>query len=168
MRSDVAGIQFKVLNQKKGAAVRGHRAQIDRELYQKHMLKEVLGTKNLTIEEDEVEDLILLPHDSHPAATCGGVLTGISRHCSPLSHIISMKLRSISLVTGPLFAAFCPTPAVAVAAALTASGKRIASRTTVITTGTFLRGRICIGLNSFPAGRMGMPSAYFSCSCCAA
>lgn len=75
-----------MLNRKKGAAVWGHRAQIDRQLYQKHMMHEMLGTKNLTIEEDEVEDLILLHHDSHLAVTCGGVLTGITRHCSLSPH----------------------------------------------------------------------------------
>lgn len=37
----------------------------------------------------------------------------------------------------------------------TASGRHITSCSTVITTGTFLRGTIYIGLESFPAGRMG-------------
>lgn len=54
----------------------GHRAQIDRHLYKKHMLQEMLSTKNLTIEANEVEDLII-QRDSHPV-TCSGVLTGIS------------------------------------------------------------------------------------------
>jgi tRNA uridine 5-carboxymethylaminomethyl modification enzyme len=84
--SDRSGIQYKVLNRVKGPAVWGHRAQIDRQLYKKHMLEEVMHTKNLTIKQNSVEDLILHHQDSHPAVTCGGVVTGIPLfHFSPLS-----------------------------------------------------------------------------------
>ena len=47
----------------------------------------------------------------------------------------------------------------AVAGILTADGLRLRSRNIVITTGTFLNGRIHIGNRSYPAGRMGDPPA---------
>src|SRR6187200_2746535 len=47
--ADVAGIQFRLLNRSKGAAVRGPRAQIDRKLYRQAMQAELAATPNLTI-----------------------------------------------------------------------------------------------------------------------
>ena len=54
---DKAGIQFRMLNASKGPAVRGPRAQADRDLYRKHMLLELQNQKNLTIIEAAVEGL---------------------------------------------------------------------------------------------------------------
>jgi len=56
--SDLSGIQFRVLNKRKGPAVRGPRAQIDRDLYLVYMQKEILNYKNLTVKEGLVEDLL--------------------------------------------------------------------------------------------------------------
>lgn len=39
--SDLSGLQFKALNQSKGEAVKGPRAQIDRDLYKSNMIKEL-------------------------------------------------------------------------------------------------------------------------------
>ena len=57
--ADQAGMQFKVLNQSKGPAVRGPRAQIDRKLYRQGVQRELAATENLTIIEAAVEDLII-------------------------------------------------------------------------------------------------------------
>jgi tRNA uridine 5-carboxymethylaminomethyl modification enzyme len=56
--ADVAGIQFRMLNRSKGAAVRGPRSQIDRRLYREAMQAELDATPNLTIIAEAVEDLI--------------------------------------------------------------------------------------------------------------
>ncbi len=56
---DKAGIQFRLLNSSKGPAVRGPRAQADRELYKQYMQEELNNTKNLTIKEGAVEKLII-------------------------------------------------------------------------------------------------------------
>ncbi len=56
---DKAGIQFRMLNLSKGPAVRGPRAQADRELYKKYMLKELKNTENLQILEAAVEGLLI-------------------------------------------------------------------------------------------------------------
>ena len=56
--ADAAGIQFRVLNRRKGPAVRGPRAQADRKLYASAMQQAVRATANLTIIEGEVDDLL--------------------------------------------------------------------------------------------------------------
>lgn len=49
--SDLSALQFKVLNESKGEAVKGPRAQIDRDIYKANMLNEMLNTKNLSVKE---------------------------------------------------------------------------------------------------------------------
>ncbi len=56
--ADQAGIQFRLLNRRKGPAVQGPRAQADRQLYRKAMLSELSKTQNLTIIEGEVVKFI--------------------------------------------------------------------------------------------------------------
>jgi tRNA uridine 5-carboxymethylaminomethyl modification enzyme len=56
--ADAAGIQFRVLNRRKGPAVRGPRAQADRKLYATAMQQAILRTENLTVIEGEVDDLL--------------------------------------------------------------------------------------------------------------
>ncbi|KAI1000165.1 Mitochondrial translation optimization protein 1 [Podosphaera aphanis] len=56
---DKAGIQFKVLNRKKGPAVWGPRAQIDRSLYKKYMREELEGYPNLEIRLGSVADIVV-------------------------------------------------------------------------------------------------------------
>ena len=57
--SDKGGIQFRLLNRRKGPAVQGPRAQQDRQLYQKSMLQETLNRENLTIVEGETVDFLM-------------------------------------------------------------------------------------------------------------
>ncbi|XP_050096866.1 protein MTO1 homolog, mitochondrial [Anopheles aquasalis] len=106
---DRSGVQYKVLNRRKGPAVWGPRAQIDRVLYKREVQQELARTPNLTIVEASVEDIDHV-HDEH-----GAVLTGV-------------KL---------------------------ANGQTVSTTSLVITTGTFLRGQINIGLDTRPAGRIG-------------
>ena len=54
---DKAGIQFRMLNESRGAAVRGPRAQADRELYKKAIYETVKNQKNLDLIEGSVEDI---------------------------------------------------------------------------------------------------------------
>ena len=56
---DKAGIQFRLLNSSKGPAVRGPRAQADRDLYKKFMQKALSEQKNLDIIEGAVEHLVI-------------------------------------------------------------------------------------------------------------
>jgi tRNA uridine 5-carboxymethylaminomethyl modification enzyme len=57
--ADRAGIQFRLLNRSKGAAVRGPRSQIDRRLYREAMQAELAATPNLEVRAEAVEDLLV-------------------------------------------------------------------------------------------------------------
>ncbi|HWV53079.1 tRNA uridine-5-carboxymethylaminomethyl(34) synthesis enzyme MnmG [Pseudorhodoplanes sp.] len=57
--ADRGGIQFRVLNRRKGPAVRGPRAQADRKLYAAAMQAAIRETANLTVLEGEADDLLV-------------------------------------------------------------------------------------------------------------
>jgi glucose-inhibited division protein A len=76
---DKAGVQFKVLNRKKGPAVWGPRAQIDRELYKKYMREELEGTEGLSIVEGKVADIVVSRE-------------GIEEHSGSQGRIIGVRL----------------------------------------------------------------------------
>lgn len=101
--TDATGIQFRILNGSKGAAVQGTRAQIDMDKYKEYMRKVCHKTPNLDIYQDEVSSLIL--NDNEVL----GVRT---------------KLKEEFL-----------------------------AKKTILTTGTFMRGLIHIGENTYEAGR---------------
>ena len=73
LAADAGGIQFRVLNSAKGAAVRGPRCLADRDLF-KGALQGLLAHPNLTIVEDSVEDLHV------EGGRVGGVATGSGAH----------------------------------------------------------------------------------------
>lgn len=68
--ADRSGLQFRLLNRRKGPAVRGPRAQIDRKIYAQAMQAELASTANLTLIEDEVTGL-----QESPAGAISGVET---------------------------------------------------------------------------------------------
>lgn len=109
---DVSGVHYKVLNRRRGPAVWGPRAQIDRQLYKKAVQRELHSTPNLEIRAAAVDNILI--EDETPdlqGRRCGGVLL--------------------------------------------ANGEVVRSRSVVLTTGTFLRAHINIGLDVRPAGRIG-------------
>ena len=55
---DKAGVHFRMLNRRKGPAVWGPRAQIDRELYKKEMKAEIMATPGLGVLEGKVADIV--------------------------------------------------------------------------------------------------------------
>jgi tRNA uridine 5-carboxymethylaminomethyl modification enzyme len=57
--ADLAGIQFRLLNRRKGPAVQGPRAQADRAIYRTEMQAEIASTTNLQVFEFEAADLII-------------------------------------------------------------------------------------------------------------
>jgi tRNA uridine 5-carboxymethylaminomethyl modification enzyme len=57
--ADLAGIQFRVLNRRKGPAVRGPRAQADRKLYAAAMQAAIRATPRLSVVEGEASDLLI-------------------------------------------------------------------------------------------------------------
>ena len=105
--TDQSGIQFRVLNERKGPAVRATRAQADRALYRSSVRHALENQPNLMIFQQAVNDLIL----------DGEQVSGVT----------------------------------------TAMGLRFFSKTVVLTTGTFLGGKIHIGLENESGGRAGDP-----------
>ena len=106
---DATGIQFRVLNTRKGPAVRAGRAQADKQLYRLRMKRVLEHQKNLHIKQGEVTALYLE----------GDLLRGVD----------------------------------------TRNGIRFVGKTVVLTTGTFMRGLIHIGLINYAGGRAGdLPS----------
>jgi len=83
--ADRAGIQFRLLNRRKGPAVRGPRAQADRKLYRQAMQHLLRETANLTIMEAAAEDLLI---DNGRVA---GVITANSK---------TIRCGSVVLTTG--------------------------------------------------------------------
>ncbi len=59
---DATGLQYKVLNTRKGPAVRSPRAQADKEEYRKYMVNKTQNTENLTVIEGEATDIFLKPN----------------------------------------------------------------------------------------------------------
>jgi len=107
--TDLGGIQFRVLNSRKGPAVRATRAQADRVLYKAAILEILQNQQNLTIFQQAVDDLIL----------DGNRVTGV----------------------------------------VTQMGLTFKAKTVVVTAGTFLAGKIHIGMENYSAGRAGDPPA---------
>src|SRR3954449_13211539 len=66
--ADRGGIQFRVLNRRKGPAVRGPRCQADRKLYAAAMQDALRRTSNLTVIEAEADDLVF---NDRRVAGCG-------------------------------------------------------------------------------------------------
>jgi tRNA uridine 5-carboxymethylaminomethyl modification enzyme len=107
--ADYAGIQFRMLNRKKGPAVQGLRAQADRARYRQAMQAEVAGQANLSVIVGEVVDLV----------------------------VVAGRVAGVRL----------------------ADESEISAAAVVLTTGTFLGGRIHIGDQSQSGGRMGESAA---------
>jgi tRNA uridine 5-carboxymethylaminomethyl modification enzyme len=83
--ADAAGIQFRLLNRRKGPAVQGPRAQCDRDVYRKTMLAVTKATNNLHIVKGEVVDFLM-----SSSAVCGVRLADGSE----------LRAQSVVLTTG--------------------------------------------------------------------
>jgi tRNA uridine 5-carboxymethylaminomethyl modification enzyme len=81
--ADQAGIQFRVLNRRKGPAVRGPRAQADRKLYRNAMQAAITAQPNLDVIEGEVDDIVVTD-----GAVAGVVLLD-GRHLSTKAVVLT-------------------------------------------------------------------------------
>jgi tRNA uridine 5-carboxymethylaminomethyl modification enzyme len=71
--ADASGIQFRMLNRRKGPAVRGPRCQSDRKLYRSNMQELLTDYPNLSIKAAAVEDLLIGDDDRNSVT---GIITG--------------------------------------------------------------------------------------------
>src|SRR5579864_2887931 len=83
--ADAGGIQFRMLNRRKGPAVRGPRAQADRKLYAAAMQAAIRETANLTVVEGEAHELLVIE----------GHLAGVS-----LSNGCKLSAGAVVVTTG--------------------------------------------------------------------
>nr|WP_320114612.1 tRNA uridine-5-carboxymethylaminomethyl(34) synthesis enzyme MnmG [uncultured Desulfuromonas sp.] len=104
---DETGIQFRVLNTKKGPAVQASRAQADRFLYSQRMKRVVENQQNLDLKQGTVSQLVV---DN--------------------DQVVGVQIKE---------------------------GWQFNCQCVVLTTGTFMRGLIHVGLNNYPGGRSGEP-----------
>ncbi|KAF2172764.1 hypothetical protein M409DRAFT_49297 [Zasmidium cellare ATCC 36951] len=75
--TDKAGVQFRMLNRKKGPAVWGPRAQIDRALYKRYMREEMLTYPGLEVKEGKVADIAVDRSEEAVAEGRHGRITGV-------------------------------------------------------------------------------------------
>ncbi|MEH0074338.1 tRNA uridine-5-carboxymethylaminomethyl(34) synthesis enzyme MnmG [Pannonibacter sp. Pt2] len=97
--ADRAGIQFRMLNLRKGPAVRGPRAQADRKLYRAAMQEEISAIANLTVVEGEAHDLETLEGRVSAVTladgrriVCGAVVLTTGTFLRGLIHIGDRKI----------------------------------------------------------------------------
>ncbi len=110
---DATGIQFRILNIRKGPAVRASRAQADKQMYRLRMKQILENQESLDLKQGEVTAL----------------------------HLEEDCVRGVD----------------------TRAGVRYGATTVILTTGTFMRGLIHIGLTHYPGGRAGdLPSVGLS------
>ncbi|MEO6456793.1 MAG: tRNA uridine-5-carboxymethylaminomethyl(34) synthesis enzyme MnmG [Chloroflexia bacterium] len=142
--ADRNAIQIRMLNSRKGPAVQVPRAQCDKQQYALSMKTVLESTPNLSIRQASVNGLILEPLD--PQAN----IEQIAPTLHPSPEMADEALRS-------------PTRRLRVAGITTATGRIYKARSVILTTGTFLRGRIISGEFTSPAGRAGeSPSTHLS------
>jgi tRNA uridine 5-carboxymethylaminomethyl modification enzyme len=108
LNTDCTGIQFRVLNRRKGPAVQANRVQCDKPAYSARMAAVLRAAPNLEIIEDRVTDLIV----------ANDAVQGV-----------------VGAKTGNIFGDYV-----------------------VLTAGTFLRGRVFVGKEATPSGRLGEES----------
>jgi tRNA uridine 5-carboxymethylaminomethyl modification enzyme len=77
--ADLAGIQFRLLNRKKGPAVQGPRTQADRKIYQKSMLAETEKCENLEVVVGEVIDFLMKDSEVTGVLLADGTKIGAKR-----------------------------------------------------------------------------------------
>ncbi|KAI5820066.1 glucose inhibited division protein A-domain-containing protein [Pyronema omphalodes] len=95
---DKAGIHFRVLNKRKGPAVWGPRAQIDRKLYKRYMQEELMAYPNLEVVPGTVADIVLdRSQDGGMMDTDGhyGKITGVRLEGGEI-----IKTKSVVITTG--------------------------------------------------------------------
>jgi tRNA uridine 5-carboxymethylaminomethyl modification enzyme len=138
LATDATGIQYRMLNTRKGPAVQAPRAQCDKLDYNRWMREFIRTRPHITLASGMASDLILEPGGNDNRMRVKGVMVrdwqGSSSHAGTCHE---------SPVGGP-------GPADAVP---------VYGRAVVCTTGTFLDGLIHIGMENFQAGRMGENAA---------
>ena len=129
LATDIAGIQFRMLNRSKGPAVWAPRAQADRSAYPQAVQTLLLRERNIQIIEGSVESIQTGPL---PQSTVDNRQSTLASHQSPTPNVSGVTLTD---------------------------GRRLRSSTVIVTTGTFLRALMHCGEGQTEGGRIGEASA---------
>jgi tRNA uridine 5-carboxymethylaminomethyl modification enzyme len=158
--ADSCGIQFRLLNTSRGPAVWSPRAQCDKALYRTKMREKLESIPNLFIKQAEVIDLVIESSQS----SIGGSNPPLSA-----THAIAfdggsrgLQAPGISLDREGASApglSFAEPQKSRITGVLLRDGRKIAAKTTIVTTGTFLNGLIHCGEQQYTAGRSGEPAS---------
>lgn len=155
--TDASTVQFRMLNVSKGPAMWSPRAQCDR-IYFSYNWRHILEhTNNLDIWQDCVTDILFsesvssvdVPRGTMDSNLSDGLNANIDYSCQQanITHktIASEKavLKSKPSIKG----------------VVTSLGSVFYSNAVIITAGTFLNGKLFVGLNSVPGGRVGEPAS---------
>jgi len=164
--ADGSGIHFRMLNRRKGPAVRGPRGQMDRDLYKKNMQDLLLngvelginGIENLDVMEASAEDLLLDEGDAietlAPLADVGDVASSEAGDFSGKGEQGRLeKAKSLSSAKANVSNRRARIRGVVAIDTQTKERVEIESTTVVLTTGTFLRGVLMIGHERYSGGR---------------
>ncbi|KAF3925106.1 hypothetical protein AA313_de0209897 [Arthrobotrys entomopaga] len=101
---DRAGSQFKILNRRKGSAVWGPRALIDRKLYKKYMQEELANYQNLTLKEGSVADIIIDKNEGFAPDGDGnyGRVTGIKLQSGEVIYTNHIVITTGTFLSGEI------------------------------------------------------------------
>jgi tRNA uridine 5-carboxymethylaminomethyl modification enzyme len=126
---DATGIQFRMLNRRKGEAMHSPRAQADKKAYQAEIKRLIEEAPNLSLRQEVVEDLLTESARSHPEGTrhgAGSLSPEPPAPCPP--RITGVRVRGDAMYR---------------------------ARAVVLTTGTFLQALMHTGETKTPGGRAG-------------
>jgi tRNA uridine 5-carboxymethylaminomethyl modification enzyme len=156
---DRSMIQFRLLNKSRGPAVQAPRSQADKILYSQLARQVLESTPNLSTLMDTVVDIIAAPSDqplppNSDSSAAAGTIPGDSRAENGTQ---GQKAGRIDYGTAESARGGMRQKVTGI---VTERGRVIPVRAVVLTTGTFLGGRIFIGEYDAPCGRLGEAGAY--------
>jgi len=153
--ADQAGIHYRVLNRRKGPAVRGPRAQMDRDLYKEAMQETLRAYPNLHLVQASVQDLLLdessiTTLESMAPLAASSNISNMGQTEQQQNMIAQATSQAVqgqrqARIRGVLVETETPEG--------NKQQRELFARAVVITTGTFLRGVLMLGHERYAGGR---------------
>ncbi|MBK8168005.1 MAG: tRNA uridine-5-carboxymethylaminomethyl(34) synthesis enzyme MnmG [bacterium] len=153
---DATGIQFRVLNTKKGPAVQSPRAQADKHAYQRYMREVVCAQDGLVVIEGDAAEILVEGRDGGDAATCAGAsgASGASGADARATNPDAATCAGAREASGTSDA-----PRRHIHGVRLADGREVRAARVVLSSGTFMRGLMHVGDTRTVGGREGAASA---------
>ena len=129
---DATGIQFRMLNMRKGPAMRGPRAQADKRLYQDEVKRIVEETPNLALRQEKVVEVLVERGEGWSSEAAEREADGQGARYENVWRAVGVRVETDAIYR---------------------------ARSVVLACGTFMRGLLHFGALQSPGGRMGEPPA---------